>query len=58
VGVGFGISTPDQAKRIIRFADAVIVGSALIKVIEANIKSPHLVRRAAHFIRELKQAMV
>ncbi|HUT83410.1 MAG TPA: tryptophan synthase subunit alpha [Thermodesulfobacteriota bacterium] len=58
VGVGFGISTPDQAKRIIRFADAVIVGSALIKVIEANIKSPHLVQRAAHFIRELKQAMV
>jgi len=57
VGVGFGISTPDQVNRVMRFADAVIVGSALIKVIEANIKSPYLVQRAKKFIWELKQAM-
>lgn len=31
--VGFGINTPDQAKRISVFADGVIVGSAIIKII-------------------------
>ena len=34
VGVGFGISTPEQATRVATFADAVIVGSAIARVIE------------------------
>ncbi len=34
VGVGFGISTPEQAARVATFADAVIVGSAIVRVIE------------------------
>jgi tryptophan synthase alpha chain len=34
VGVGFGISTPEQAARVATFADAVIVGSAIARVIE------------------------
>jgi tryptophan synthase alpha chain len=58
VGVGFGISTPDQANKITRFADAVIVGSALIKVIEENLKSPHLVQKVKSFIHKLKQGML
>ncbi|MBR0599983.1 tryptophan synthase subunit alpha [Sinanaerobacter chloroacetimidivorans] len=32
--VGFGINTPDQAKEIAQFADGVIVGSAIVKIIE------------------------
>lgn len=32
VAVGFGVSTPEQAGRIAAFADGVIVGSALIKL--------------------------
>ncbi len=31
VGVGLGVSTGDQAAEVVRFADGVIVGSALIK---------------------------
>jgi tryptophan synthase alpha chain len=31
IGVGFGISTPEEAATIARFADAVIVGSAIVK---------------------------
>lgn len=58
VGVGFGISTPNQVKKVIRFADAVIVGSALIKVIEENLKSPYLVQKAKSFIHKLKQGML
>lgn len=34
VGVGFGISSPKQAERIARYADAVIVGSAIVRIIE------------------------
>lgn len=32
--VGFGISTPEQAKKISAFSDGVIVGSAIIKIVE------------------------
>jgi tryptophan synthase alpha chain len=34
VAVGFGVSTPEQARRIAQFADGVIVGSAFIRRIE------------------------
>lgn len=32
--VGFGISTPEQAAEIAEFADGVIIGSAIVKIIE------------------------
>jgi tryptophan synthase alpha chain len=34
MAVGFGISTPEQAAAVARFADGVIVGSALVKLLE------------------------
>ena len=34
--VGFGVSTPEQAKRVARIADGVIVGSRLIQLIEED----------------------
>ncbi|MEE9487417.1 MAG: tryptophan synthase subunit alpha [Candidatus Brocadiales bacterium] len=40
VAVGFGISTPEQARAVGRVADGVIVGSALIKEIERNLDRP------------------
>ena len=36
VAVGFGINTPDQARKIGNIADGVIVGSAIVKIIEEN----------------------
>lgn len=36
VCVGFGISTPDQAKMVASSADGIIVGSAIVKQIETN----------------------
>ena len=36
LAVGFGIGTPEQAARVARIADGVIVGSALIKAIGAS----------------------
>lgn len=39
VCVGFGVSEPAQGKEIASFADGVIVGSAIIKVIEKNLNN-------------------
>jgi tryptophan synthase alpha chain len=36
LAVGFGISTPDQAARVARIADGVIVGSALVRATAAG----------------------
>jgi tryptophan synthase alpha chain len=59
IGVGFGISTPDQAAQVAQWgADGVIVGSALVKVIEENGNSPELVEKAAAFVRVLKQGVL
>lgn len=37
VAVGFGISTPEQVREFARFADGVIVGSAIVQQIEENL---------------------
>ncbi len=43
VAVGFGVTTPDDARAIAAFADAVVVGSALVQVIAAHGRSPRLI---------------
>jgi tryptophan synthase alpha chain len=59
VAVGFGISSPEQAAQIARWgADGVIVGSALVKVIEEFGNSPELVEKAVAFVKALKQGVL
>lgn len=59
VAVGFGISTADQAAQVaLGGADGVIVGSALVKVIEEHAGSPELVSNAASFAASLKQGVL
>jgi tryptophan synthase alpha chain len=50
VSVGFGVSTPEQAKEISQFADGVIIGSAIVKVIDENLKNHDLDKRVKDFI--------
>ncbi|MGB7951182.1 MAG: tryptophan synthase subunit alpha [Candidatus Binatia bacterium] len=57
VGVGFGISTPKQAAWIAGFADAAVVGSALVERIEKAKGSAEKARCAGAFVAELKRAM-
>jgi len=54
VAVGFGISTPDQAREVARLAQGVVVGSALVKVIEKYGRSPELIPRVREFAARLK----
>ena len=57
VAVGFGISTPEQAKRISLFADGIIVGSAIVKMIEENLKNPELIDRVKDFVSSFAKAL-
>jgi tryptophan synthase alpha chain len=57
IGVGFGISTPAQAAEVARFSDAVVVGSAMSLLVEANADSPDLVNRVGELVGSMKSAM-
>jgi tryptophan synthase alpha chain len=57
VAVGFGISTPEQVRETSRIADGVIVGSAIVKMIEENLKHPDLVTRVGSFVVSLADAL-
>lgn len=57
VCVGFGVSNPQQAREIARVADGIIVGSAIIKVIEKNLGQKNLVPKVAKFVSRLRQAI-
>jgi tryptophan synthase alpha chain len=53
VAVGFGISNSEQVAEVWRYADAVVVGSALVAEIERLNNSPDVARRAGEFVRRL-----
>ena len=57
VAVGFGISTPDQAAEVARQADAVVVGSAIVRQIGEAGKSAGLAEKIASFTRPLAAAV-
>jgi tryptophan synthase alpha chain len=54
VALGFGISRPDQVAEVGAFADAAVVGSALVSRIAENRDSPDLVERVESYVRWLK----
>lgn len=58
VGVGFGISTVEDARAVGQFADGVVVGSALVKLIAEHSQSENLLPQVGKFIASLKQGLV
>lgn len=54
--IGFGISTPEQAKNMAAISDGAIVGSAIVKIIEKYGKeaAPHL----AQYVKEMKAGVL
>jgi tryptophan synthase alpha chain len=57
LAVGFGISTPEQARAVAELADAVIVGSAVVATVERSLGASDLVARAGEFVGRLRSAM-
>lgn len=53
VAVGFGISTAAQVAETWRYADAAVVGSALVAEIERLASAPDIVERVGEFARGL-----
>ena len=53
--VGFGISTPDQARQMAQHADGVIVGSAIMKLIAKHGRDSEPL--VAEYVREMKEAV-
>jgi len=53
VAVGFGVSTAEQVRKVWRFADAAVVGSAIVHEIEKLAGSPNLVSRIGEFVQSL-----
>lgn len=53
--IGFGISTPEQAQHMAQYADGVIVGSAIVKIVEryGRDAAPHV----GDYVREMKTAI-
>ena len=57
IAVGFGISTPEQAKMVAKDAEAVVVGSAIVNQIAEHGKSPELTDKVAGFVHSLVAAV-
>ena len=57
VAVGFGISKPQQAKEISRFADGVVVGSAVVRLIDENKNNRDLVKIVSVYISGIKKVL-
>jgi tryptophan synthase alpha chain len=51
--VGFGISTPEQSATVAAAADGVVVGSAIVRVIEQNAESPDVAAKVQAFLKPL-----
>jgi tryptophan synthase alpha chain len=54
LAVGFGISTPEHVAEVGAQAEAVVVGSAIMRVIEQNRDNASLELQLESFVRELK----
>lgn len=57
VAVGFGISTPEQARTVSQTAEGVVVGSAIVRLIAQTRNASEAVREAGAFARQLSEAI-
>jgi len=58
IAIGFGISKPEQARAMSKIADGVVIGSALVKLIEKHAKSKNLSSYVEKFVGGLKSSLV
>ena len=61
VMVGFGIKKTEQAKKIAEFADGIVIGSSIVKIIEGhiidNIPIDNTLSKINRFIRSFAKAI-
>lgn len=54
IAVGFGVSTPEHVRQVWQYAEAAVVGSAIVREIERQTGNSHLVSVIGSFTRWLK----
>ena len=54
IALGFGISRPEHVAEVCAYADAAVVGSALVSVIAEHGQSPRLIDEVEEYVRWLK----
>jgi tryptophan synthase alpha chain len=57
IAVGFGVSSPEQARVVAASADAVVVGSAVVNRIAQGGANTDMVEKVAGFVGELSRAV-
>ncbi|MSU03986.1 MAG: tryptophan synthase subunit alpha [Pedosphaera sp.] len=57
IAVGFGISNPEQARHVASFAEAIVVGSAVVNQIATHGQDPDLVTKVVEFVRPMVAAI-
>jgi tryptophan synthase alpha chain len=57
IAVGFGISSPEQARQIGRLADGIVAGSALVKLIAENGGKAELLKIVSDYAGRMKKAI-
>jgi len=57
VCVGFGVSNPEQAAKVASMADGVVVGSAIVKLIEKNGAAADVADQVEAFVKPLVAAV-
>jgi tryptophan synthase alpha chain len=55
VAIGFGISSPEQAKEMATISDGAIIGSAIVKIVEKYGRDA--VAPVAEFVKSVKEAV-
>ena len=57
VCVGFGINTPEQAAMVASVSDGIVVGSAIVKIVENNADDPKVAQKVGSFVKSLVEAI-
>ena len=57
IAIGFGISSPEQAKLVAQSGEAIVVGSAVVNQIAEHGKSPGLVANVGAFVKSVGDAV-
>lgn len=57
IAVGFGISNAQQASEASCLADGIVIGSAIVKIVEDNLKSENMTNKVRDFASNIKAAI-
>jgi len=56
IALGFGISRPEHVAEVGAYADAAVVGSALVSLIAEAGQTPDLIARVEAYVKSLRAA--